>query len=251
MVGTSSPDPCLAPSTEPAEAGLPWDRRHEPGERAVLVAAYSRLVHRLAQRVYARRVGGELQLGDLVQHGMVGLLESIDRFEPDRGVRFESFAFLRIDGAILNGLAAQSELQRQLAVLREEKRQRLRSLADEIPPDAASALERLAGLAVGVAMGLLLDDAAETDAAGEPAIPDNAYCRTELAQLKRQLTELMQLLPEAQRHVLHRHYFQQLPFEQIASDLGLSRGRISQLHHAALRRLKDLLRQARWLDVSG
>jgi RNA polymerase sigma factor for flagellar operon FliA len=217
----------------------------------VLVAAYSRLVHRLAQRVYARRVGGELQLDDLIQHGMLGLLEAIDRFEPSRGVRFESFAFLRIEGAILNGLATQSELHRQLAVLREEKRQRLRSLADETPPEATGALERLAGLATSVAMGLLLDDAPGPGTAGEPAMPDNAYCRTELSQLKRQLTELMQRLPEPERHVLHRHYFQQVPFEQIAQGLDLSRGRISQLHHAALTRLKDLLRQARWLDASG
>lgn len=217
----------------------------------MLVDAYAPLVRRLAQRVFARRIGGELQLTDLVQHGMVGLLESIDRYEQGRGVRFETFAFLRIEGAILNGLAAQSELQRQLAVRREDMRQRSHSLAEEAAPEAASALERLASLAVGVAMGLLLDDAADGIGSREPAMPDNAYCRTELAQLKRQLAELMQQLPQNERHVLHRHYFQQVAFDQIALGLGLTRGRVSQLHHAGLRRLRELLKQARWLDASG
>jgi RNA polymerase sigma factor for flagellar operon FliA len=82
-------------------------------------------------------------------------------------------------------------------------------------------------------------------------MPDNAYSRAELAQLKRQLAELMHRLPQNERHVLHRHYFQQMPFEQIALGLGLTRGRISQLHHGGLRRLRDLLKQARWLDASG
>lgn len=206
-------------------------------------------MRRLAQRVYARRIGGELQLDDLVQHGTVGLLEAIDRYEPGRGARFETFAFLRIEGAILNGLAAQSELQRQLAVRREAKRQRSRSLLDGASTEHSSALERLASLAVGLAMGLLLDD--EADGSREPAMPDNAYCRTELAQLQRQLAELMRRLPDNERHVLHRHYFQQMPFDQIALGLALTPGRISQLHHGGLRRLRGLLREARWLDASG
>lgn len=225
-----------------------WERRHEPAGRALLVEAYTPLVRRVAQRVYGRRVGGELHLVDLIQHGMVGLLESMDRYEPERGIRFETFAFLRIEGAILNGLAADSELHRQLAIRREDKRQRLNSLAESPAPET-SALERLADLAVGMAMGFMLDDAVLSPR--EPAMPDNAYCRTELAQLRRQLAELMQQLPQAEHRVLHRHYFQQVPFDQIALGMGLTRGRISQLHHAGLRRLRELLRQARWLDASG
>jgi RNA polymerase sigma factor for flagellar operon FliA len=123
MAGTSSPDPCSAPFTEPQPVAR-WDRRHEPADRAGLVEAYAPIVRRVAQRVYARRIGGELQLSDLIQHGLVGLLEAIDRYEPERDVRFESFAFLRIEGAIFNGLAAQSELHRQLAVRREDMRRR-------------------------------------------------------------------------------------------------------------------------------
>ena len=79
MVGTSSPDPCSAPSTERAAA---WANRQSPAERASLVDAYTPLVRRLAARIYSRRVGGELEYADLVQLGMVGLLEAIDRYTP-------------------------------------------------------------------------------------------------------------------------------------------------------------------------
>ena len=176
------------------------------------------LVRRLAQRCYARRVGGELQYADLVQHGMVGLLEAIDRYTPARGVRFETFAYQRIEGAILSGLEAESEVQRQLAVRREQARLRARALAEEAATShgdaasgpSASPLERLADLAVGLAMGFVLDGADIPGPSLEAAVPDNAYARTELAQLQRQMAELLQQLPLAERRVLHRHYFQQV-----------------------------------------
>src|SRR5437868_7509571 len=101
MAGTSSPAHSSAPSTEHAAR---WANRQSPAERAGLVAAYTPLVRRLAARVYARRIGGELEYADLVQIGMVGLLEAIDRYTPARGVRFETFATYRVEGAILNGL---------------------------------------------------------------------------------------------------------------------------------------------------
>jgi len=199
-------------------------------------------VRRLAARIYGRRFGAELEYADLVQIGMVGLLEAIDRYSPARGVRFEVFATHRIEGALLNGLPACSELQRQLAVRREFMRERAQSLQASAPPDR-SALERLAELAIGLALGFALEDSGL-----EPAEPDNAYARIELAQLRRRIAELTQRLPEAERRVVFRHYFQQQPFDEIAASLGLTKGRISQLHHAALRRLRDRLRELKALS---
>jgi RNA polymerase sigma factor for flagellar operon FliA len=207
-----------------------------------LVAAYTPLVRRLAARVYARRVGGELEYADMVQLGMVGLLEAIDRYTPTRGVRFETFATYRVEGAILNGLPSYSELQRQLAVRRELARERAQSLRQGTEVVDLSALERLADIAIGLALGFALEDSglASHD---EPAEPDNAYARTELAQLRRHLAELAEQLPDAERRVIFRHYFQQQPFDEIAAGMSLTKGRISQIHHAALKRLRERLRQ--------
>lgn len=246
MAGTSSPDPSSAPSTDRAAA---WANRQSPAERASLVDAFTPLVRRLAARVYGRRFGAELDYADLVQIGMVGLLEAIDRYTPARGVRFEVFATHRIEGALLNGLPAYSELQRQLAVRRELVRERSQSLQATGPQDR-SALERLAELAIGLALGFALEDSGMTQAQ-EPAEPDTAYARTELLQLRRQLAELTERLPEAERRVVFRHYFQQQPFDQIASGMQLTKGRVSQIHHAALRRLHQRLREIKEFAGDG
>lgn len=246
MAGTSSPDPFSAPSTEWAAN---WASCQSPVERAKLVDAFTPLVRRLAARVYARRIGGELEFGDLVQLGMVGLLEAMDRYSPARGVRFETFASYRIEGAILNGLPSYSELQRQLAARRDLVRERAQTLREEGAEADKSALEQLAEIAVGLALGFALDDDHEQPA--EPSEPDNAYARVELAQLRRQIAELVEQLPEMERRVIFRHYFQQQPFEDIARGLELTKGRISQIHHVALRRLQERLRKLRTGDVRG
>lgn len=213
--------------------------------RAGLVDTYAPLVRRLAARVYSRRVGSELEFADLVQLGMVGLLEAIDRYTPARGVRFEAYAALRIEGAILNGLPSYSELQRRLAFRRSQESDRAESLTLESEPES-SALDRLADLAIGLSLGFILEDA-ESDATDEPAAPDNAYARVELKQMRRQLTELAERLPQAERTVIYRHYFQQQPFEEIARGMALTKGRISQIHHAALKRLRQRLQELRAL----
>jgi RNA polymerase sigma factor FliA len=110
-------------------------------------------------------------------------------------------------------------------------------------------LERLADLAVGLALGFALD--AGVDESEGPSTPDNAYVRVELMQLRRRIAELTERLPESERRVIVRHYFQQLPFDEIALGLGLTKGRVSQLHHAGLRRLRERLRELNGGDVLG
>lgn len=242
MVGTSSPAHCSAPSTELQAAR--WANRQSPAERASLVEAYTPLVRRLAARAYSRRTSGELEFADLVQLGMVGLLEAIDRYTPARGVRFETFATYRVEGAILNGLPSYSELQRQLAVRREIERARVQSLSGHELAKPPSALERLADIAIGLALGFALEDAGLA-ADDEATAPDNAYARLELIQLRHQLAGLTEQLPEAERRVIYRHYFQQQAFDEIAAGMHLTKGRISQIHHAALKRLRERLRQLR------
>jgi len=190
-----------------------------------------------------------LEFVDLVQLGVVGLLEAIDRFVPMRGVRFETFATYRIEGAILNGLPSYSEFQRQLATRRSLLRDRTESLRHEDIEQGRTALEQLGDLAISLALGFALE--AEDEQPDEPAGPDNAYVRLELVQLRRRLAELVKQLPEAECRVVVRHYFQQQPFEEIALGMALTKGRISQIHHSALRRLKERLRALKSDSVLG
>jgi len=246
MVGTSSPALSSAPSTEHAAA---WANRQSPAERARLVDAYTPLVRRLAERAYARRVGAELEFPDLVQLGVMGLLEAIDRYSPAQGVQFETFATYRIQGAILNGLPSYSELQRQLAVRRDLARERAESLRLGGREKGKTSLERLAELAIGLALGFSLEEGVEQ--LDEPSEPDNAYARVELAQFRRLISNLVGQLPDAERRVVYRHYLQQQPFDEIARGMDLTKGRISQIHHSALRRLREKMREVRSAGALG
>jgi len=223
--------------------------------RAALVDANQPLVRRIAAQRYAKRIGGELEFGDFLQFGMVGLLEAIDRYSPDHGAKFETFATYRIDGAILNGITSLSEYQQQAFARRGLLQQRVASIdgADGTVPDrstteAKGPLERLAELAIGLALGFALEDAGMY-VDGEPALPDDAYGRLELKQMRQQVAQLVGGLPEMERKVIVRHYFQQMRFDSIAEGAGLSKGRISQLHRSALERLRTELSSLRLLEL--
>lgn len=198
-------------------------------------------------------MGAELEFADLVQLGMVGLLEAIDRYTPARGVRFETFATYRVEGAILNGLPAYSELQSQLEFRRHRAVERSRSIraSEGASQPGTSAMERLAELAVGLAIGFALEDSGMYQVDEAASFPDNAYTRIELRQLKTRLATLVRELPAAERRVIERHYLQQIPFDEIALSVGLTKGRISQLHRTGLLMLRELLRTSKDFDITG
>jgi RNA polymerase sigma factor for flagellar operon FliA len=195
----------------------------------------------LAARCYRQRYSEELEFADYEQFALVGLLEAIERFEGERGVPFEAFASRRIMGAVLDGTESLSEKQRQISTRLQVRRDRSRSLAEGIvrtgekQPDA---LRRLADIAIGLAVGFMLDDCAMY-VDGDPADPAaTPYERLEIAQLRARLGTLVAKLPAAEARVIRHHYYQHQPFDEIARACGLTKGRISQIHHAALARLR-------------
>ena len=228
-----------------------WFEGRAARERDALVECYTGFARILAAKCYAHRASRELEFADYLQFAMVGLLESIDRFDPTVGVKFETFAGHRIQGAILNGIESLSEVQRQTAVRRRVVRERAASLADKASGQHASALERLAEVAIGLALGFALEDSGLYAAGGERSLPDNAYSRVEMRQLGERLTECVEALPEQQRIVVYRHYFQQVPFDEIASALKLSKGRVSQVHRAALMQLRELQKRHATFSVTA
>jgi len=220
-----------------------WTTRREDAARERLVGHYTQFARILAAHAFSNRFSPELEFDDYLQFAMLGLLEAVDRFDPARGVPFEAYASRRISGAILSGVETLSEKQAQITARSQARKDRARSLAADGAPDAgapADPLQRLADIAVGLALGVMLEGATvyvsgdPTDSARTP------YDRVELAELRARLRRLVDQLPEQERRVLHHHYYQQVPFEEIARAAGLSKGRISQIHHAALRRLRQL-----------
>ncbi len=217
--------------------------------REALILRHAPYARALAARTYGRRFNDEVPFDDYLQYAMVGLLESIDRFAADRGATFKTYATTRILGAILNGLERVTEKQQQIAAERRNRQQRERAESlldgfDASTRDEIAFLRRVGDLGFGVALGILLDGSGMVEAPDRP-VEVSYFQRTELQQLRDRLRELVGQLPESERRVVAYHYFQGVQFEEIATLLSLSKGRISQIHKRALQRLQERMQAVR------
>lgn len=211
--------------------------------RERLFNRYVGFARSLARR-HARRVALRADMHeDLEQFAFRGLLEAIDRFDPARGVMFSGFAKLRISGSIIDGLGKLDENAAMARFRAQRDRERMASLV----PDQADlpATQQLADLVAELALGLMLeqhDSADQSDIAGNP---DNGFDSLAWRETRSTLGERVNQLPETERTVIRQHYQNGLLFTQIASMLGLSKGRVSQLHSSALARLRKSMRTFR------
>lgn len=238
---------------DPVAIGKLWAEfvQTRDGEvRAQLVAAYAEFARMMAAKVYARRTVDAMEFADYQQYATVGLIESIDRFDPSRGFLFESFAAIRITGAMLTGVESASEIQRQIATRKRVVSERLSSLAEAAPdvtgPGAVFA--RLAEMAVGLAVGFALEETGMYQRE-EGEYADNTYAGVELRQLRERVRGALSEIGANQRKVIELHYLQHLPFEEVATRMALTRGRISQIHKDALQNLRGCLAQADAFDL--
>jgi RNA polymerase sigma factor for flagellar operon FliA len=236
---------------EPAALWQAYRHGREESLRQRLVARYLEFARMLAARMFARRTYEGLEFDDYLQFARVGLLEAVDRYDGTLGAKFETFAAHRINGAILNGIATYSDMQEQVAARRRIESERIEALHGAMPvrSDPAAVFAYLADIAVGLAVGLALEG---TGMIEEPSATYGVqpYDGIELRQLRTLLREALAGLPERQRRVLSWHYLEQRPFEEIATVLGLSRGRVSQLHKEALTSLRERWRARDVVDWS-
>ncbi|MES1158299.1 MAG: sigma-70 family RNA polymerase sigma factor [Terricaulis silvestris] len=235
----------LVTRADAEEASL-WRRmRFEDvaGCRETLFERYLGLARALAAQAHRRRGRRNVERTEVEQLAYAGLLEAIDRFEPLHGAPFEAFAAPRIRGAIADGLAKGSEDNAQYSHRRRVQAERLRVLKRKAnaSDDPVSAL---ADLVVALALGILAESASVAGAQDDDAPADLAgYDTLPWRELQVCVAQEVEGLPEAERTVMRQHYFNGVPFVQIATLLGVTKGRISQLHHAALNRLRERLRR--------
>lgn len=227
----------------------------EAARRQDLLLHYLPFARIMAAKLYATRTFLEVEFDDYLQYARLGLLEAIDRFEPDRGFKFETYGAQRIRGAILSGMEVYSEMHEQAAARKRIVQQRLETLtADEDSTLAAPSdvFAQLAELAMGLAVGFALEDSGlHMEPDQERTYQDNTFAGLEMRQLRAQIQSLLEQLPVRQRQVMQYHYLQQLPFEEIAAMLEVTSGRISQLHKGALLALRAAWVTRPGIDWSG
>ena len=226
-----------------ADLGAKWRMFAASRDGAIreeLIARYLPLARNISVRVYALRSDSSVRFEDYLQYARVGLVESVDRFDPERGASFETFSSYRIRGAILNGLSKQSEVAAQRSFWAKRERERLDSLKLEYQQHSSrDPLEKIADLTVGLAMGYMLDNG--FDEPVDEGTDGNPYASAALQQLTEVIKENVSSLPPRERQLLHLHYFEHREFQSIAAEWGISKGRVSQLHSQALKRLRNRL----------
>lgn len=236
----------LALTSQPLEPGADeqslWDasRDGSVAAREQLFALYLPFARGLAGRQFRGRRGADLEFEDFLQLACAGLLEAMDRFDPALGVPFRGFATRRINGSMIDGLAKLSEVREQIGFRQRVRRERARGLA---PEDAASlsdteAMEALAEMAVGLALGFMLEGTGLYQDGENAVVQPTAYDSLAWKDLVERLTGELARLPERERTILRLHYLDDVSFDQIAGLLRLSKGRISQVHKAALALLR-------------
>lgn len=211
--------------------------------RQTIFEAYLPFSRRVAARLRRERPGADLDIDDLRQYAAEGLLQAIDRFDPGRGSAFEAFAARRIAGRVIDGISESSEVRRQASFRNRIRAERARSLGPDDPSrlSTTDALEALAHLAVDLALGFMLDDAALASGTNTEARGPTAYESLAWAETVRRVASALETLPDQERTVIRHHYLEGLEFARIADTLSLSRGRVSQIHAAALQRLRKRL----------
>ena len=220
-----------------------------------LVEQYAPLVKRIAYHLMGR-LPEHIQVDDLIQAGMIGLLEAAKNFSAGHGASFETFAGIRIRGAMLDEVrrhdwtprsvhrkarevaevmraienregrqATDREITEALGITSEEYHQilmdssshRLLSLDDSANSQDESVVERLADEGPGVLDGL------------------------EDADLRARLVDAIAALPERERLVMALYYDEELNLKEIGAVLGVSESRVCQIHGRALLRLRSVL----------
>lgn len=216
-----------------AEEAELWQRLRQSGDllaRDHLFRLHMAWAAAVARSVY-RRVGVfSLDLSDFVQNAELGMLEALSRYEPERGVDFRAFARARVRGAVFNGVRS---MLRERGISNDDQRHAER--LSHFRGVEGDAFDTVVDAVVALGMGFLLDHGAS-----EATIDASSYVQRDQTHLR--LKTAVDRLPERLQDVVVAHYFDFVPFSDIADGMGISRSRVSQLHREALQRLRDVLR---------
>lgn len=222
------------------ELWVRWLAGRDTEVRNELIELYLPWCRDVARSLFLRRGGLAAEFGEYLQMATVAMIECVDPYDPGVGVPFEIFALPRVRGRVLDRLRELSDKHEQVSLMARLRRQRAQALREAVLDGPADPFERLAQLTVGLAVGYMLegtnlyrDERAERSSRAP-------YDSIELTQRRDTLSRLVLRLPDQERRVVRYHYFHGLPLIEVAELLGLSKGRISQIHARALMRLRDM-----------
>jgi RNA polymerase sigma factor for flagellar operon FliA len=241
-----------------------WRDYRRSGDQRIrdrLILTYAPLVKYVAGRL-GSGLPAHVDEGDLVSYGLLGLIAAIERYDPDRDVKFETYAIARIKGSILDELRAMDWVPRSV---RSRAREIERAIADleaklgraptdeEIATKIGISQEELEGSLTDISRSSIAaldelwtvsgsggDQIALIDTIEDESLPDpqSAMSATEM---KEAIADSIARLPEREKLVVTLYYYEDLTLREIGEVLGVTESRVSQLHTKAILRLKARL----------
>lgn len=245
------------PFTEGLDSGVP--ETFDKANREQIIRDFVPLVKFVAHRV-ASRLPSHVELDDLIHSGILGLMDAVEKFDPDRNIKFKTYAELRVKGAILDGLRDLDWVPRSLRRKKKdienayhllEQKMGRAATDEEVASHLDIPLEELhknLDDLKGVTLGTFLD--AGEDGDGENLIsfvpdPDaeDPLALFQAKELKSILKESVDFLPKKERFVVQLYYFDELTMKEIGTLLNITESRVSQLHTKAMLRLRGKLQE--------
>jgi len=238
-----------------------WRAFRRTGDKALrdrLIVMYAPIVKYVAGRL-GSGLPAHVDEGDLVSYGLLGLISAIERYDPDRDVKFETYAIARIKGSILDELRAldwvprsvrsrarqieraMSELESKLGRAPSDEEvakkvgitvEELEDSLTDISRSSIAALDELWTISGSGGDQVALIDTIEDTQGPEP---QSAFAQTELREL---VADAITSLPEREKLVITLYYYEDLTLREIGEVLGVTESRVSQLHTKAILRLK-------------
>ncbi|ADQ06353.1 RNA polymerase, sigma 28 subunit, FliA/WhiG subfamily [Caldicellulosiruptor hydrothermalis 108] len=238
---------------------LLWEKfikTKDPKIKEQLIIKYMPLVKLVAGRM-AIYFGGNVEYDDLVSYGSIGLLDAIEKFDSQKGVKFETYAYTRIKGAIIDCVRSQDFLPRSIR----QKAKEIEKAYIEIEKEGKTPTDQEVAKRIGISVDELqklqdrissgmiisldsfLEQNYESKIGGLEDFVSQPEHFIENEELKTVLRQQIDNLMENERMVIVLYYYEELSIKEIAKVLGVSESRVSQLHTRALLKLRSALQK--------
>ena len=236
-----------------------WDayRQKKTQEtREQLIIEYAQLVKLVAGRM-SMYLGHNVEFDDLVSYGIFGLIDAIDKFDMEKNVKFETYASLRIRGAILDQIRKMDWIPRTVrqrqrmiddAVKKVEMRTGKNASDEELARELCISEEELLNWQsqLNITNVVSLNEFEETGPEPVMDATNNSHFAqpedvVEEEELKTKLAESLEVLTEKERRVIELYYYEEMTLKEISRILEVSESRVSQLHTKAILKMKKVM----------
>jgi len=236
----------------------------DPAYRDQLITEYLPYVKRIVQRL-AVHLPSTVDIDDLMNVGVIGLIQAVDRYDPRRDNKFMTYAIFRIKGAVLSELRARDFLSRsnrrkirelESAYLRLEQKLGREADDQEIARELGVDLEQVYRTKQMSSISFIsLEELGVSSRDEKEKLlsylinnEDDALNMTKLTELKGAMAQAIKQLPEKERLVISLYYLDELTMKETGKVLGITESRVSQIHSQAILHLRTKLRKQKLLE---